>query len=375
MSLRTFLPKDGKILEIGPLDNPYLTRPEYDVYYADINTTEKVKEYYKDTYADFEKIVNIDFPIGDGSYIDAVGDMRFDAAYSANCIEHTHDVIRHLREISDILIEGGRYVISIPNKRYIFDYFREATPFRDAYDIFCGGSINRLLLDSRLNSSPHRGDGEWKLFWQNRVSFLIEAVDDVATKESSDLFHSTVSFNDYVDRHIWVFTHISFLELIRDCLRFNLLPYSLEYHKGLTKIEIILKKDSDLLINDLKRTAEIIKIQCNIEQVNNIPNFISFIDNNYKSRKVYIYGIGKIAWIAFTALKASNNDDKISGFIVSENQRKEESFSSKQIFNLSEFTDETDRSAIVVAADKEQKADIKQILKQHGFGRDDIFFI
>ena len=375
MSIRAFVPKNGKVLEIGPLDNPYLKRPEYDVYYADINTTERIKELYKDSYADLDKIVSIDFPIINGSYLDAVGDMRFNAVYSANCIEHTHDVIRHLIEVSEILIEGGKYIISIPDKRYIFDQFREITPFRDAYDIYCGGSIRRMLLDNRLNSSRHRNRGDWKLFWQNSVSFLLEAIDDVAPKESSAIFHSTDTFKDYIDRHIWVFTHISFLELIRDCLRFNLLPYSLEYHKGFTKIEVVLKKDSRILTDKSKRSIESMKIQCGIDQIRNIPNFMSFIDDRCNHRKIYIYGTGKLAWAVFASLEVNNYDDKISGFIVSDSHQKENTFFSKQIFYLSELLDETERAAIIIADDSVNKTDITHILWKYGFGRNDIYFV
>ena len=106
MNIKDFFKKGEKYIEIGPLDNPFLKRPEYDVYYSDFNTTEKVKELYKDSYAVLSKIVDIDYPTEGKSLKETVGNVKFAGAFSSHCIEHTHDVIRHLVDVGEVLEEG-----------------------------------------------------------------------------------------------------------------------------------------------------------------------------------------------------------------------------------------------------------------------------
>jgi len=38
-----YIPRDKPVMEIGPLDRPFLTKDKYNVFFADINSTENVK--------------------------------------------------------------------------------------------------------------------------------------------------------------------------------------------------------------------------------------------------------------------------------------------------------------------------------------------
>ena len=267
MDLLSFL-NEGKILEIGPLANPFLKRPEWDVYYADINTTERIQELYTD-YIDLNKIIEIDYPIGNRSYKEVVGNTKFAGVFSSHCLEHIPDIIRHLIEISEILDEGGCYILRIPDKRNCFDFFREVTSFRDAYDVYIshGKGINRLCAESAmltLKADPSE-------YFSNSASFLLYLINE-NTDLAKRVFESQTPTDILPMCHIWVFTYTSMLAFLRDCYRFNLLPFSVEYHNSmitetLFDIEIVLRKNSSIAFVENSALATAYANDCNADYV------------------------------------------------------------------------------------------------------------
>jgi len=353
MNFVELLPTTGKYLEIGPLDNPFLKRPEYDVYYMDYNTTEKVRELYENTYADLDKIVDIDYPTGGRSYKETVGEMRFTGVYSSHCIEHTHDLIGHLVDVSEILQEGGRYTLVVPDKSNCFDCFRAETTFREAYSVFLGGSINSFVVDSMFNFSPRTIQDDVKKYWNKEVSFIPELVSELPRIDTlKKIFESKEALSFSPGCHIWTFSYKSFLELIRDCLRFKLIPFSLEYHES-TKNEdnynmyIVLKKDSEILENDSKRLAEIIKIQTFIEDMEGIHNpVLDRIKSIEGKKEVFVYGAGYRGRQVYEFLRMYADCDM--AFLVSDNQEVETDKLPAPVKKLSEITP-SDTQVIVIA--------------------------
>jgi len=258
-------------LEIGPLTDPFLTKPQFNVYYADIRSTEDIKDYYRhDMNVDIKKIVPVDYVIT-GTYKEAIGAMNFNTVFSSHVIEHTTCVIGHLSEISEILHEGGRYVMCIPDKRFTFDHFREVTPFRDAYDVYKNGEkmLERLGLDHMMNC--HNCNRPIQYIMGN-ISFESIALD---TEKTLSAINGYENFKKEIGYHFWVFTYKSFLSFIRDSLRFNLLPFEVEMAKspellrvGANELHVVLKKNSKLLTDRNKQLSEIRKINKWIENTN-----------------------------------------------------------------------------------------------------------
>jgi len=320
-ALKSYLSKVSPIMEIGPRNNPFLQKNEYNVYYADIRSAEGVNNLYKNSFTK-EELVPIDYVIK-GTYLKTVGEKRFSAVFSSHVIEHTIDIIRHLEEISQILEQDGNYVMCIPDKRYTFDYFRDITPFRDAYDIYTNGknALKRLTFDYFFNVDKNISD-LWK-YLAHSISFKEIATDETVIDRA---FEQVKIMDDNIGgAHYWVFTFPSFLALLRDCLRLNMLPYTLEYAEATTLMSnefyIVLKKDMEILQDTKRRQIEIAKINAMIESPKGKLDLMEFVN---KYDKIYIYGSPHAAKFLIGKINIKNQS-KIVGLVISDGFSKEES--------------------------------------------------
>ena len=352
-NLKEYISTTLPAMEIGPLQNPFLKKEEYNVYYSDIKDTDGIIDVYKnDSSVDKTKIVPIDYIIKK-TYLDAVGEKRFGTVFSSHVIEHTFDVIAHLKEISEILEAEGRYVLCIPDKRFTFDYFREVTPFRDAYDVYLNGdkALERLVLDATL----YYLDVSVSDCLNHSLSFNEIAVNSMLV---SNAIKNTENIKGRF--HYWCFTFASFLALLRDCLRLNLLPYTLEYAEGtaLGSIEfyIVLKKNAEIQSDIKLRNTEIQKINNLIEN----PQGKKFIDN-YKY--IYIWGINVGA--RYLIEKFGSMKEKIKGIIVSDGFEKEGI--DLPIYHLSEVKLSHDTGIILTMQSENSRNQVKSELLKMGF--------
>lgn len=126
--------RDGTpVLEIGPFCNPFLTGNN--VSYFEImspNEIECICLESKRTIHEIPKHIDYISPVGDLAIID----KKFDKIFSSHMIEHTTDLVKHLRDIETILTERGEYYIIIPDKRYCFDYFKAETTLGDVLEAY-----------------------------------------------------------------------------------------------------------------------------------------------------------------------------------------------------------------------------------------------
>ena len=313
MKLMNFFSNDGHYLEIGPLDNPFFKRPQYDVRYLDFYDTETIKKLYRDSYANIEKIVRIDFPTHGKTYKETVGNEMFDAVYSSHCIEHTHDFIEHLKDVSDILQDDGRYVFVVPDKNNCFDYYRSPTSFREIYSVYLDKQIHSFISDAVFNSCTYGFSVPTKEFWQKEVSFipdiLMQQIDPPLTEYCKKIFESDDPLSCSPTCHKWVFTHKSLMEILRDMLRFNLLPFSIEFHQCTSSadnynIEVVLRKNKHIENNPILRAKEIFKVENFIEKTCGIKSkWLDLIDGTIKPKKIYLYGAGDYGKKLFYFLK------------------------------------------------------------------------
>ena len=259
---------DKPMLEIGPYLRPYIGKDSYDVYYADIRTRDEIYEYYlahnlHGAQMPYELIAPIDYVIKD-TYESAVGGKKFAIVFSSHVIEHVNDVIAHLIDLSHILSDDGYVVLAVPDKRFTFDYFREATPFRDMLDVYLNGSVNslaRFAFDMTFNYHPVNDPA---LFAARGVSFADVATEPNRFEKALEAYNRVLDEGYVASEHNWVFTYPSFLDFIRDGLRAKLLPYTLYYSDdvdpGANEFTIILKKDAGILSDDERRANEALKL-------------------------------------------------------------------------------------------------------------------
>ena len=265
--------KGAPILEIGPLINPLFRKDSHDVYYADVDTKEQLYDLYKNHNLCppdelYDSIMPIDFVIHD-KYLNACGSKKFSVVYSSHVIEHVEDVIDHISDLSNILDEEGYIAFVIPDKRYCFDYAREVTPFRDILDVHINGRqrLARLSFDFSFN---HHNAYSIADYHNSSTKFSSKLTTDHYDGDILELYRGLQETMNYHGDHYWVFTYTSFLDILRDMLRANLLPFTLHYSAAplvnTNEFAIILKKDTSILTDQRKRINEITRISCISEE-------------------------------------------------------------------------------------------------------------
>ncbi|WP_217596222.1 class I SAM-dependent methyltransferase [Cohnella sp. GbtcB17] len=365
--LQAFVPIGAPVLEIGPLDKPFLRRDSYDAYYADVRETGAIIDFFRnDPNVNIDKVVPIDYVIRE-SYSKAVGKKKFAAIFHSHVIEHVPNIIGFLLELSEILMDDGKVIMAIPDKRGTFDWFRDVTPFRDAYDVYRGGSPARLAFDSLLNglstpllaSSNYIGD----------VSFRSNVLEDEARFKNAEKLYDDPFFIENASPHYWVFTGKSFLQFLRDGIRCKLFPFRLEHFedKGLLAHEfhIVLTKDECITRDAFKRREEILKlnelIECNEDRSGKMLQELRAYCKEVES--VYIYGCGYYGTEVSKIIRYLGGE--INGFIVTDGFRLVEHVMGIRVYELSEIQNRD--VPIVVALDSVNQAEVLPLLKERGF--------
>lgn len=194
-------------LEIGPFTNPMLVGPN--VSYFDVLDKAHLIERARSVGYPVVSPVEIDFvsPIGDLSAVTGT----FDVIASSHCIEHQPDLVSHLQKVEQLLNPGGRYLLTIPDKRYCFDHFLQESSASQALAAFherrkvhtLENVIEHRAMTTHNDALRHwRGDhGEQRIDPHNLAIALSEF---------------DASNGEYIDVHAWQFTPGSFGKLISD---------------------------------------------------------------------------------------------------------------------------------------------------------------
>ena len=362
-------------LEIGPLDNPFLKRDNYNVRYLDYHSTDEIKTLYRNTYANLDKIVNIDYATHGRTYSETVGQTKFDAVYSSHCIEHCHDIIGHFQDVADVLKDGGYYVFVAPDKKCCFDYFREQTTFREAYCVHKTHQLHGQIADKILNSSKFFTSEDCRYFYEKRISLIDNLIQNnignMRTEQAVKIWNNNDPLEIPPDYHLWTFTNESLFSLLRDCLRFNLFPFELDYHECTTddtnyNIYVALRKNERLLKDSNLRLKEIIKIQCLSESRQGIKSSWHQIFSNIPTKTLYIYGAGKVG-LEWYRLIRDLTKAKIE-FVVSDDVPCPQYALPEPCRHLSEITLSDDVFFAIAVRDIKMFKEIKQNLMKAGFG-------
>jgi len=242
------LDKNKRILEIGPLASPMAPREDgySQVFYTDIRSSEELKEFYgKHPSVDCEKIVEIDYVLQE-NYAKTFHDLeKFDYVLASHVIEHMPRLISSLLDLAEILKDGGRLCLTIPDKRYCFDHYRYPTTFAEAYDIYHRGITNNptAVMDFISNTTPNVMNDP--AYWHINpcdYSFMLKNPHIVMGKD----LYLQASDGKYIDVHFSVFTPESFLILIFYLTAFGLFPYECEEfwptEKGTFEFNVVLKR-------------------------------------------------------------------------------------------------------------------------------------
>lgn len=227
--------KDEDIIEFGPLNRPLFTQKECkNISYADIRSTEEIKKLYAGNdylnktgiEIDINTIVEIDYKIVEGSYVNTFKNKKFGVAYLSHVIEHMPDIISFFIDINKILKEDGRLIIIYPDKRYCFDHFRNSVSFRDAYATYKYGTREnaRMAFDFAYNVVHENSE---TFFWTGKDITSVISKNNLANAEKyyQETLNGSISDTDV---HFWPFSDDDFLKFIYEMKRADLFDYEVE---------------------------------------------------------------------------------------------------------------------------------------------------
>lgn len=211
-----------RIVEIGPLYRPFVSKSGGNVVYVDHADTATLREKYKDDPKfSMDAIVDVDAVWGDKTLAECIGEP---ASYiiASHVIEHVPDLFTWLNELRDALLEGGQIRLVIPDRRFTFDYLRRTTEFADVIDAYLRKTrapLPRCVLDHVLNvRNVDVGEA-----WAGPLDPLSLTRPpghgyDLAVRTARQALSG-----EYHDVHCWVFTPRSFASLMRQAVERKLL--------------------------------------------------------------------------------------------------------------------------------------------------------
>ena len=221
----------GRGLEIGPLYQPVALKEECDVRYVDVHRTPGLREYYAaHPGTPVDEIVEVDFPLVVGDRTRSLAEATavagpFDWVVASHVIEHVPDLIGWLADIADVLVDGGRLSLAIPDRRYSFDARRPAT------------TVGQMLL------AHHHGDTrpsvravfdhhheavtvDARAAWDGRpgretTMFPLETAHHMAVRAMTE--------DTYMDCHVWLFTPRSLVRQLQVLARMGYLDFTVAH--------------------------------------------------------------------------------------------------------------------------------------------------
>ena len=150
---------------------------------------------------------------------------------SSHAIEHQPNFVGHLRQVSDLLHDKGRYFILAPDHRYCFDHFKPTSTIVDVLDAYVRNVqlhdpktviLNRYKMthnDPALHWLGEHGDADLNPHFHetDRPTLLRDALTFVQTAPGA-----------IYDNHAWYLTPDTFTAIISDLNQLELIDFHVE---------------------------------------------------------------------------------------------------------------------------------------------------
>jgi SAM-dependent methyltransferase len=212
------------ILEIGPYFNPTFTKKSArKIKYSDVLDKNNLILKAKKENLDISRIPEIDYvnPTGDLSIVKE----KFDIVFSSHNIEHQVDLIRHLQQVSNLLKQGGKFYLFIPDKRFCFDHFIAESTLVDVLEVYKNKSKTHSLgtimtmscLTTHNDPTRHWKGDHGQPIEQDNINCYKEAFSEYDNANGS-----------YIDSHKWRFTPENFTHIIENLNKINLIDLKIE---------------------------------------------------------------------------------------------------------------------------------------------------
>jgi hypothetical protein len=213
-------------IEIGPRDAPLIAKRDGPVRYADYADADTIRSNLHGGTIDPARVVDVDIVTGGGS-LAAFAPGRVAYIVASHVAEHVPDLLGWLLDLHAVLDPGGTLGLAIPDRRFTFDRFRQESTIAEAVEAYLLRATRpslRQVFDSAWPSVEIGVDQAWRndipaaADMAHRLDRLLPALDLVRGVQESGAYN---------DAHCWVFTPASFLDLLEQAARLNLLPYTL----------------------------------------------------------------------------------------------------------------------------------------------------
>ncbi|MAN97525.1 MAG: hypothetical protein CMN18_06815 [Roseovarius sp.] len=115
-------------VEIGPFDRPLLTRPDWNVRYADVSSTSELRRLADNSplrHAD--RVVEVDYVLKGISLPQAISGASVRYIFGSHVYEHIADLLGFLRQLAAEMGPGGAIIGAFPDRRYTYDIDRPRT--------------------------------------------------------------------------------------------------------------------------------------------------------------------------------------------------------------------------------------------------------
>lgn len=209
----------GVGLEFGASSNPTPLPEGQKVEYVD---------YARDETTEGPGTVRIDHVFtGAGSLAAICGrSAAYDFAIASQVAQYVPNILGWFRSIFEVLRIGGVLNLSLPDRRFMFDIKRKTSSLGEiieAYYLDYDRPSLRQIFDHTFQAAavdPFR-------LWAE--DFPIEGLPRLSGDIALDLAHAqvreTFASQRYITCHCWVFTPLSFLDLIENVSRLQLFPF------------------------------------------------------------------------------------------------------------------------------------------------------
>ncbi|HCB06534.1 MAG TPA: methyltransferase domain-containing protein [Nocardioides sp.] len=209
----------GHGLEVGPLHRAIVTRDVADVSYVDVTDRDRLVAHYAgDPDVPPDSIPEIDFWL-----IDESGETRtlveatkagapFDWVMASHVIEHVPDIIGWLGELAEVVVDDGRLVLAVPDRRYEFDVHRPASTVGQMLQAHESGDQRPSVaavydhFSSAVRYDP-RG------VWEGRLPTF---EDRIHTPDQARELLARSLGGEYIDSHVWLLTPESFIHHLHE---------------------------------------------------------------------------------------------------------------------------------------------------------------
>lgn len=222
------VPREVKLLEIGPYTAPAFCRPHHNVRYLDAFSTEELQAKAAATGMNAANVPDIDYIWRGEPYRELVRD-HVAAVFSSHNIEHQPDLIHHLQQLRDILQPTGRLFFAIPDRRYCFDHFLPDSNFADVFGAYYENRRKHTatsIFEHRMMTTHNEAARHWA--GDHGMALNNEAVTAETTALIQEVISRIEGTPNYIDTHAWQFTPASFHRLVDFLALSGKVPFKVE---------------------------------------------------------------------------------------------------------------------------------------------------